>query len=449
MNILWLMTDEQRADSLGCYGSPWAYSPNLDALARSGRRYTAAYTPSPVCVAARAAMITGLAPLRTGVLNNHLPLPDPRPPFATQPFIHAGWQTASFGKHHYNHRDHAFETQAGRCYDETVKAFDYQPQVDHGDFDVVQYPNPERRWILAGRFPGDVSQTAEGQNVADAIDWLRHRDRRRPYLLRVSFNAPHTPVTAPAPFDTMIDADAIDLPLDPPDAPHLPAPVTDALVPWAGTHRLDAAQIRRMRQCYYGRCAFVDHLFGQLLTAAEELEALDDTVVVFCSDHGAHLGDHAFVQKQSFYEVSARVPLLVAGPGIAPDVLDAPVSVGSLLPTLLDLAGLEHPAYDYAPWPTVDDGAEPVVVSEIDLGLWGYRDGERYVMVRRGNWKLAGYPNADGTAIDGANLHDLGSDPGERVNRFGEPATNQIVDELLGELRERDAAVRTGADRAD
>jgi len=438
MNILWLLTDEQRADSLACYGTPWAISPNLDALAAAGVRYSSAYTPSPVCVAARAAMITGLAPLRTGVLNNHLPMPNPRPAFATQPFIDAGWQTAGFGKHHYNHKDKAFETQVERTLDTAVHYFRYQVPVDPDAYGVVRYPSEQRPWILAGRFPGTIEQTAEGKNVADALAWLRNRDRDRPYLLRVSLNAPHTPVVAPAPFDTMIDPDAIDLPVDAADAPHLPAPITEALIPWAGTDRLDETQLRRLRQAYYGRCAFVDHLLGQLLNDID----LDDTMIVFCSDHGAHLGDHGFLQKQSLYEVSARVPLLLAGPGIPQGVVDTPVSLGSLLPTLLDLAGLEHPDYDYESWPTADDGAEPVVVSEIDLGLWGYRDGERYAMVRRGKWKLAGYPNADCTAIDGANLHDLEADPNERQNLVADPARAGVVQDLLAALQQRDAGIQ-------
>jgi len=445
-NILWLMTDEQRADSLGEGGAPWAYTPYLDRLARDGVRFTAAYTPSPVCISARASLLTGWACSTVGVLNNHHVLSSDRARFLTSCFARVGYQVVGFGKHHYNNEAPAFETQVDRVLGDRVDYTAYRPGITTSDFDVVQYPADEVNrafaWILAGRFPGSMDETPEARTCADALAWLRSRDPDRPFLLRLSFNAPHTPVVAPAPFDRMIDPGSIELPIDrPDDLSDMPGPVHDYLIRRAGSHRLTVKQIQRTRQCYYGRVAFVDALFGRFLDGVCALGALEGTLVVFTSDHGTHLGDHGFYQKQSFFDASARVPWIMVGPGIQRGcVVRAPVSTGSLLPSLMDLAGLDVPDdLDYRSLAPLLEGGSVIgaapVFSEIDYGLHGYRPGDRYVMVRHDRWKLVLYrdPLDPGRfpISDGQMLFDLQEDPDERVNRTGDPACIDVVGDLV------------------
>ncbi|MBT4499249.1 MAG: sulfatase-like hydrolase/transferase [Gemmatimonadetes bacterium] len=446
-NVLYLITDEQRVDSLGEGGAPWASTPHLDAFARSGTRFSAAYTPSPVCVSARAALVTGRACSTVGVLNNHHLLTDAQARFLPPIFADAGYQVASFGKHHYNNPQHAFATQVDRVLGDRVSYSEYHVEIDEREAGVVHYPADEHNrafpWILAGRFPGSAEETAEGLTCADAAEWLRQRDPDRPFFLRLSFNAPHTPVVAPAPFHDAIDPTAIDLPIDgPDDLPDLPLAVREYLIHRSGSHRLTADQIRRTRQCYYGRVSFVDHLFGQLFEQMRALGALDNTIVAFTSDHGAHLGDHGFYQKQSFFDASARVPLFLSGPGIPGGVVvDAPVSIGSLLPTLLDLADIGAPEnLDYASLTPAFHGtpADDPVFSEIDYGLWDYRDGDRYVMIRHNRWKLALYRDpTDPERLpidDSRTLYDLETDPGERRNLSGDPAYAEIAEDLTARI---------------
>lgn len=447
-NILWILTDEQRADSLGCYGSPWAVSPCLDGLAARGVRFGAAYTPSPVCVSARAAMLTGQANSRLGVLNNHQCLAPERARFLTHTLVGAGYAVASFGKHHYNCRQvKAFPLEGGSVLDDRAGYTEYKVPVDEAEAGVVYYPTEFRHWIMAGRFPGSIEETAEARNAQLAVDWLAARDRDQPFLLRLSVNAPHTPVLAPAPYDTLIDPDRIDLPLDGTDDLDLPAPIRENLIETAGTWRLTPEQIRRMRQVYYGRVAFLDEVLRRFLAQAEALGALDNTYVVFTSDHGCHLGDHGFVQKQSFYEASARVPFLVAGPGIAPGTVTTPVSIGSILPTCLDWAGIGLPAATDFPSlaAPLREGCEPTVepvFSEVDFGIWQYRSGDRYVMVREGDWKLAVFRDPRDPdrfpADDGIMLHNLATDPGERVNLAARPEHQATIRRLLARIDQRD-----------
>ena len=438
------MTDEQRADSTGYSGTPWAHTPNLDRIASSGARFTAAYTPSPVCVPARACILTGRAGSSIGVLNNHhqLDLDDPR--FLTWQFAAAGYQVASFGKHHYNCHRRAFDLESRRVLGERVGYFSYQVPTDEQKADVVRYEGGQFPWLFAGRYPGMVDDTPEMENVRQALDWMARRDPSRPYLLRVSFNAPHTPVVTPAPFDTLTDADAIDLPVDYPDTMACASDTQrDFLCDYAGTQRLNERQIQRARQCYYGHVSFVDHAFGLLLDGLEAMGEMENTVIVYVSDHGAHLGDHAFFQKQSFWDASVQVPFFVSGPGIDAQEIATPVNIGSLLPTLLDYAGLPMP--ELLHYPSLSAalvGANPVpeepVFSEIDLGLWGYRPGERRVMVRDGRWKLILYRDPrDPMRFAGredAVLFDLETDPGERHNLVPDTAYKAIVERLVAEI---------------
>ena len=441
-NVLWILTDEQRADSLHLGGAPWAVSPHLDQLAASGTRYASAYTPSPVCVAARVAMLTGRAPSATGVLNNHHQLDPARARFLTDGFRDAGYQTASFGKLHLNCRGaRPFETLGGRTLDEAVHYYHYADPDRPSARESLNYPNQERPWILAGRFPGELAETAEAQNVGEALAWLDRRDPDRPYLLRVSLNAPHTPVVAPAPYDTRIDPAEITLPSDDPFDPAWPGVVREYFGPVAGTHRLTPEELARARQGYYGRCAFVDEVVGQLLTGARGRGALDGTIIAFCSDHGTHLGDHGFLQKQSWFEESARVPFLLSGEGIeAGRVVDHPVNLASLLPTLLELAGLDIPEpCEYAS--LADGPLDEPVIGEIDYGIWGYRDGERYAMVREGEWKLALYAGHD---VAHPMLSNLAEDPLERRSFVDDPRAAAVTQRLLGYLADWDARVAAG-----
>ena len=453
-NILWLMTDEQRTDSLGFAGAPWARSPNLDRVAASGTRFNAAYTPSPVCISARACMLTGRAGSSIGMLNNHHRLASETPAFLTWTLARAGWQVASFGKHHYACRRKAFDVEGGRVLGDDVAYVRYaDPALDTAP-GVVRYDGGVTKWIFAGTHPRPTDETEEMDNVQAAMGWIRGRDTGRPFLLRVSLNAPHTPVVAPEPFDAMIDPDAIDLPLDVLGEDLVPASDChrDYLIDYAGAHRLTREQIRRARQCYYGRTAFVDHVFGRLLDGLREAGELDNTIIAFVSDHGCHLGDRGFFQKQSFWEASARVPLLFAGPGIRPDAaIDTPVSAGSLLPTLLDLAGLDVPAGTEYPSlaPALTAGAPPAaapVFSEIDYGLHRYRDGERRVMVRHGRWKLVTYrdprTHADYPGGADAELFDLQSDPDETINVLAEHP--DVVTDLHAALDAWDASRTIG-----
>ena len=239
-------------------------------------------------------------------------------------------------------------------------------------------------------------------------------------------------------------SDRVELPLDwSQDMVFASATHQEYLCEYAGTHRLTEKQIRRARQCYYGYVACVDHVFGKLLDALDEAGDLENTIIVFVTDHGTHLGDHGFFQKQSYWEASARVPFFFAGPGVQEQTIDSPVNTGSLLPTLLDLTGLDIP--EQVQFPSLGAALrqrispEPApVFSEIDYGIWNYRLGDRYVMVRDGRYKFMLYRDPrDHDRYAGSEdrvLFDLENDPQEYHNLAGDPAYATVMEALVSAI---------------
>ncbi|MBN1350232.1 sulfatase-like hydrolase/transferase [candidate division KSB1 bacterium] len=424
-NILWLMTDEQRCDSLGCYGSAWAHTPNLDALANQGVLFENAHTPAPVCVPARTSVLTARYPSQTGVWHNNI---DPATPVENLMghFRHAGYRTASFGKQHYVGTA-AFEVEAGGCLSKHVHYFGYDVSYREADFDVIKYPGQRYNWIFGGRFPADSSETAEAQVIEFAKDWLERNGAEQPFFLRISFNGPHTPVVPPEPFDTLIPCDSIHLPEVCETLPeNCPGWLSQELIQTSAASPLMREQILKMRQYYYGEVSYLDSLFGELITWMAYAGLLENTIVVFWSDHGTHLGDYGLVQKQTFFEPVVRVPFFFWYPEklVSPKRIKTPVETRAMLPTLLELAQL--PAVDAAsPGLTsmLLSPAEPEirpVFSEFTLTSFEryLQHSGRLVLVRDGDWKLSAC--LDPEPHDFA-LYHLAEDPFELENLADDP----------------------------
>ena len=215
-----------------------------------------------------------------------------------------------------------------------------------------------------------------------------------------------------------------------------------------GSHRLSDAELRKARHYYYARAAFADYEIGRLLDWMRRRGMLENTIVGMIADHGTGLGEHGFLQKQSFYEQVATVPYLFCWPGVARKGVRVrtPVNTISLLPTLLHLAGLPVPRVEAADVSdAVLQGREPAaapVFSELKFGYQKYRDDERQIMVRDGDFKLSlflksGDPGAYAGAPDGE-LYDLARDPQERHNLFTDRAHAETVSKLRSQIIEWD-----------
>ena len=436
-NILILMVD-QMAGTL-CPDGPadFLHAPNLKALAARALRFANAYTPSPLCVPARASFMTGLLPSRTGVYDNAAEFPAALPTFAHH-LRRAGYRTVLSGKMHFVGPDqlHGFEERL---------TTDIYP-ADFGW--TPDYRSPAERVDWWYHNMGSVT----GAGVAEISNQLEFDDEvafhgeaeihrlargrgRQPWCLTVSFTHPHDPYVARQRFWDLYE----DCPALSPTVPAIPYEAQDP----HGKRLLDANDfqkyditpdhIARARRAYFANISYLDEKIGHLLDALQCCGMADDTVVLFCSDHGDMLGERGLWFKMSFFEGSARVPLMLAAPGLAPARIDTPASLLDVLPTLADLTGIE-----------LDNGAEPLDgESLLPLARGAPRQNPVFmeyaaegshapmVSLRDGRFKL------NHCDLDPPQLFDLDADPNERTNLAEDPAHADRLADLTARIHAR------------
>lgn len=348
-NILLLFTDQQRFDTIGALGNPIIQTPALDSLVREGTAFTCAYTPSPVCMAARCSLVLGQYPHQTGCTGN-TPMPQDRASLM-QLLQAAGYQTHGVGKMHFgpdSRKPWGFETrdfseEGGMVAEDDFCAFLRANGFDHlvdvhgvrSEFYYIPQPSqlPER--LHHSRWVADRS-----------VEFLRRRDRGRPFFLWSSFIKPHPPFESPVPWNRLYKAVEMRL-------PHLPPDCDELLTYWNRVQNrykyrdqgLDMNLMRLIRAAYYAAVSFVDCNVGRILQALRQSGDLDHTLVIFTTDHGELLGDFASFGKRSILDAAARIPLLVRYPErfAAGEQCDEPTSLVDLLPTCLQAAGIRVP----------------------------------------------------------------------------------------------------------
>jgi len=346
-NILLIMTDQQRGDWLRVAGQPLIQTPHLDHLADEGVLFTRAYSECPVCIPARYVLMTGLHPetLRLRA-NRNVPMPIAE----TLPWVlgRAGYQTQSVGKLHFTPQracygfDHTIVAEAGRL----REGDDY-----HRWLATTPYAGQERlhglgnNMVQARRSAVPESHHVTTWTVSQSLDFLERRDPTRPFFLFTSFTKPHSPYDPPAPYDTLYDPADVPAPYAADIAPQALPPSLRGLPQTYGWDRLSEEEVRRSRAHYMGQVTHIDSQIGRLLGGLAWHGLLDNTLVLFVSDHGDMLGDRGLFFKTAFYEGSLRIPYIVSLPRAWADrpvgrVVDRPVGLADLLPTILDIAGV-------------------------------------------------------------------------------------------------------------
>jgi len=429
-NLLILMSDEHTRAVLGAYGNRIARTPALDRLAAEGVRFANAYTPSPICISARASFATGL------------------PVFEHRCWSSAeGWRGEPRGWMH-ELRDRGHDVVS-------IGKLHYRAAEDDLGFSASLLPmylaNGGRGWPQGllrrpmGDFPGAAEMAAvlgPGESdytrydrdiAAAAVDWLASRPRGgMPWVLFVSFVSPHFPLTAPGEYYDLYRGLEIPPPYDRAAASRLRHPVMDTMREfWNYADYFDADSEMEALRNYYGLSSFLDANIERVLGALEASGQTGNTQVIYTSDHGDQIGNHGIWGKCFMYEDSAGIPLLLRGPGIAPGVNTTPVSLCDIAATAAAAVGAEWPL-PAAAWrgralQSFVAAPEPgrAVLSE-------YHDGGSpcgVTLLRRDDWKFVYF--ADGHA---PLLYDLQADPCEMSNLAGEPAYAPVVDEMREQL---------------
>lgn len=437
-NILMVMTDQQRWDAMGCV-SDWLATPHIDSIARSGMRFSDAYTNSPVCIPARVSLATGRYPHNTGVWENQnkYTLP-PETPTWMQTLRGAGYATSVFGKTHLHphtgdlrDREHLLHAYGLDHVDEIAGPRATNVARSHmtdrweaaGVYAAYQQDSRERfqnkPWV-ARPTPVPLEHYADVYVGQQAKSYLQQYDQTAPWFCWVSFGGPHEPWDAPEPYASMYDPAAMPAPLvAEPSRPQRPRGVLDRRL--RQRPALEPGDVAKMRANYAGNMTLIDDQIGEILGVLEERGELDSTVIVLVSDHGEMNGDFGLLYKQNFLNPAVRVPFLIKAPGKASGATSAtPVELMDVGATLLDLAGAEQVEGSFAQSlvPVLDDplrSHREAALSELS--------GE--VMLATGEWKVA--LNRNGRIYL---LFDLVNDPHETRNLAGLPEVEAVAQDL-------------------
>ena len=438
-NIILIMADQLAPQFTGTYGHRVVQTPNLDALAARGTRFDAAYCNSPLCAPSRAAFMTGRQPTQTKAYDNAADFSSGLPTFA-HALRASGYATVLSGKMHFTGPDQLHGFQERLTTDVYPSDFAWTPdwtnplaRIDkwYHNMDSVQHAGP-----AATTFQLEFDEEATFLARRKIFDHVMSADDR-PLMMVIGLMHPHDPYVPRPEFWDMYPDDVIELP----STPAATDPHSLRIRAGCEGDSIIATddEIRAARRGYFANCSYFDAKVGEILAALEEAEILDNTIVIVTSDHGDMLGEKKLWYKMSWFEHSARVPLVMAGPGIKTQVSDTPCSLLDLAPTLLEFAGAEPrvPLDGVSLVPTVFHGA----ISQTEaIGEYCAETAPGYpvCMIRRGDWKYIH------CATDPAQLYKLSSDPDELNNLAGDPEHAAIEQSFANEAAQRwdDAAIR-------
>jgi choline-sulfatase len=430
-NLIFILSDEHQRNIAGCYGDRTAITPNIDALAARGARFTNAYTPCPICVPARAALATGRWVHQTKAWDNAAPYHGEMTTWHHR-LRNNGHRVVSIGKLHFR------ATDDDNGFSEEILPLHVLDGI--GDLIGMLREPPAKRGsmpaLAASAGPGSSTYNDYDRSIAAAAcQWIATQATRteKPWALFVSFVRPHFPLTAPPEFYKLYPPERMAMPrlYDEAGRPHHPAVTELKSVMNYDDYFKDEQAVRRAIASYYALVSFLDHNIGRVVAAIQAAGLTKSTRVIYTSDHGDNLGCRGLWGKSVMYEESAAIPMIMAGSGITPGaVVNTPASLVDCYRTVLEAVGCPI---------TAEDRARP------SLSLWEIAAGarpDRHVlseyhavasitgsfMIRHGRWK---YINHVGYRPE---LFDLERDPGETTDLALRPDMASVLAECKAAL---------------
>jgi len=450
------MTDQERYDTIGALGFPWMKTPHLDRLVNEGVTFDRCFVTAPSCAPSRASFFCADYPHRVGVLRNGHPW---QRASWIERFRDAGYHTINLGKMHTQPFDDQcgftqrfvvenkdrplWAAQGGYFYDEWQRHL-FQNGVHWPDRDWYKAEHPDYETGL-GTYPWPIDEKYHpDQYIGDLATWfIDEWPSEGPMFLQVGFPGPHPPFDAPQRYIDLYDDADIPVPevtdeelagQPPPQASYREEMLSNNhdAVKWH--EKPSREQLLRLRRFYAANMTLIDEQVGRIVDALERKGILNNTVIVFTSDHGDNLGDHGHIQKWTMYDEILRVPAIAWAPGKLPagQRVDGMIQQFDLAAMMFDLAGMEPPE-------------SPVARSALNLvnGDWEGRDAvfaehgpdalmhdiEYYHMIRTEEWKLVRYARQPW-----GELYNLTDDPGETRNLWERAEHNDVKLMLLNRL---------------
>ena len=442
-NVLFIISDDLTKNALSCYGNTVCQTPHIDALARRGTRFTRAYCQGTFCGPSRASLLSGFYPHATGMLGYK----SPRPMIGDRPmwpehFKHHGYYSARVSKIFHMGVPGGIEAGTDGADDPRswTQRFNSQgPEWKAAGQGETLENNPDGTKPVVGgntfvyvQADGDDLVHSDGKTAAKACQLLREK-REQPFFLAVGFVRPHVPFVAPASYYEPFPFAEMELPTKYPDdwgdIPKMGINYKTSL-----NMKMNEEKQRKAMGSYYASVAYMDAQVGKVLTTLQQTGQADNTIVIFTSDHGYHLGEHDFWAKVSLHEESATVPLIVSVPGRKPAVCDSFAELIDLYPTTAALCGLPVPAdiqgVDLSPLledPTLSIRNDAFVVN-----------GKGF-LIREDRFAFIQY-REDGQG--GYELFDMDADPQQVHNLADDPAHQATLERLKKRLQEKLVQVR-------
>jgi iduronate 2-sulfatase len=444
-NVLFIISDDLTSRALSCYGNTVCRTPNIDRLAARGTRFTRAYCQGTYCGPSRASFMSGYYPHATGVqgYTNPRPAIGDRATWA-QHFKNAGYYSARVSKIFHMGVPGGIEDGGHGADDELSWSERFNspgPEWKAPGAGETLERNPDgKKPVMGGNTfvvvaaDGDDLVHSDGKTAAKACELIA-QNKDRPFFLAVGFVRPHVPFVSPKSYHAAFKWEDMVLPEKRPgDWDDLPKPGINYKT--SVNMQMDVTKQKKAIAGYYAAVTYMDAQVGKVLDALEQARLADQTIIIFTSDHGYHLGEHDFWAKVSLLDESSQVPLIISVPGGKPAVSDSFVELLDLYPTTARLCGLEVPARLQGKdlTPILDDPTHQV--RDTAFSTAGTSKG---LLLRDDRWAYIQYGE---DARGGIELYDLRNDPGQFTNLAQSPAHAATVAAFKSKLAAKLAAVR-------